>query len=70
MSGTTTNSNGGSRARRALVSFLAGCLLLFNSTSRIGPVPGNQSPSFFSYQPLPNQPPVSLSVSTIDKFAF
>jgi hypothetical protein len=57
-------------ARGALVFLFAGCLVLFSCAGPIQPGPGNQSPSFFSYQPLPTQPPVPLSVSTIDKFVF
>jgi hypothetical protein len=44
--------------------------MLFSCASLSRPAPGNQSPSSFSYQPLPTQPPIPLSVSTIDKFVF
>lgn len=53
-----------------LISLVAGCLVLFSCTYLIQPSPGNRSPSTFNYQPLPTQPPVPLSVSTVDKFAF
>jgi hypothetical protein len=54
---------------------LAGCLVLFSlvlfaCAIRTRPGPGNQSPFPISYQPLPTQTPIPLSVSTIDKFAF
>lgn len=63
-------ANGGLSAQSALISLLAGCFILFGCGKPTRPTPGNQSPSFFSYQPLPIQPPISLSVSTINKFVF
>ena len=55
---------------RLLYSLLIWLLAVVSCASPIGPAPGDQSRSTISYQPLPTQPPVPLSVSTVDKFVF
>ena len=44
--------------------------MVVTCASPTGPARGNQGPSATSYQPLPAQPPVPLSASTVGKFVF